>query len=124
MPIRTKRVYELAAAEDGVRFLVDRLWPRGLKKTELCLDGWLRDAAPSDALRRWFAHEPDKWREFRGRYFAQLDAHPEVTLPILSAAARGRVTLVFGASDVDHNNAVALRDYLEARYAETARLPI
>lgn len=115
MAIRTKRVYEPAAAEDGTRFLVDRLWPRGLKKTAVRINGWLKDVAPSNELRRWFAHDPAKWPEFRRRYFAELDAHPEVVQPILDPAACGRVTLLFSASDTEHNNAVALQEYLEAK---------
>ena len=109
-----KRAYEPAAPEDGVRFLVDRLWPRGAKKSALRLDDWLKDVAPSDKLRRWFAHEPKKWLEFRQRYFAELDAKPEAWAPIRASAGHGRVTLVFAARDAEYNNAVALKQYLEA----------
>ncbi|HLK47694.1 MAG TPA: DUF488 domain-containing protein [Bryobacteraceae bacterium] len=109
-----KRVYEKAAPEDGVRFLVEKLWPRGIKKTDLRLDGWLKDVAPSDALRRWFAHDAKKWAEFRRRYFAELEKHPEAWGPLRSAAQRGRVTLVYSSHDAEHNNAVALREYLES----------
>jgi uncharacterized protein YeaO (DUF488 family) len=115
MSIRTKRVYEAPTPEDGSRFLVDRLWSRGLKKDALPLDGWLKDAAPSDALRRWFQHDPVKWPEFRRRYIAELDRHPEPVQTLLNSAARGPVTLLFGASDITHNNAVVLKEYLEAR---------
>lgn len=117
MAIRTKRVYEPAAAEDGVRFLVDRLWPRGVKKEPLRLDGWLKDAAPSDDLRRWFKHDPARWREFQRRYGAELDQRPAALRPILDAAARGPVTLLFSARNVEHNNAVALAEYLKRRRA-------
>src|SRR5689334_3014596 len=103
-----KRVYEEAAPDDGVRFLVERLRPRGVKKTDLKMDAWLRDVAPSDALRRWFAHDPQKWPEFCRRYFAELDSHPEAYEPIRSAARHGRVTLVYSSHDTEHNNAVAL----------------
>jgi len=110
-----KRAYEKAGQEDGARFLVERLWPRGVRKTELHVDAWLKDVAPTDALRRWFGHDPAKWEEFRKRYFAELDSHPEVLDAIRSAAHRGRVTLVYSAHDTEHNNAVALKEYLETR---------
>jgi uncharacterized protein YeaO (DUF488 family) len=112
--IALKRAYEKAAPEDGVRFLVERLWPRGIKKIDLRMDDWVKDVAPSDALRRWFAHDPKKWPAFRQRYFAELDSHPEVWEPIRSAARHGRVTLVYSAHDTEHNNAVALKEYLQA----------
>ena len=113
-----KRAYEKAAPEDGVRFLVERLWPRGVKKTDLRIDGWLKDVAPSDGLRRWFAHDPKKWPEFRRRYFAELDSHPEAWEPIHSAARHGRITLVYSAHDTEHNNAAALKEYLQARMGQ------
>lgn len=109
-----KRAYEEAGPEDGVRFLVERLWPRGVKKTDLRIDGWLKDVAPSDALRRWFGHDPKKWTDFRRKYFAELDRRPEAWEPILTTARHGRVTLVYSAHDTEHNNAVALKDYLDA----------
>jgi len=112
--IRTKRAYGPPAPQDGARFLVDRLWPRGLRKEDARIDGWLRDLAPTDALRRWFGHDPAKWSEFKRRYFAELDRKPEALRPLLEAARKGPVTLVFGARDPDHNNAVALKEYLEA----------
>ena len=86
-----------------------------MKKEALSLDGWLKDAAPSDALRRWFAHDTAKWEEFRSRYFAELDAHPEAWQPLLAGARRGPVVLLYSARDTEHNSAVALRDYLRAR---------
>jgi uncharacterized protein YeaO (DUF488 family) len=109
-----KRAYEKAGPADGTRYLVERLWPRGVKKTELHIEGWLKDAAPSDALRRWFGHDPEKWPEFRRRYFAELDSHPEACEQLRSAGRRSRVTLVYSAHDTEHNNAVALKEYLEA----------
>jgi uncharacterized protein YeaO (DUF488 family) len=109
-----KRAYEKASPEDGVRYLVERLWPRGIKKADLPLDGWLKDAAPSDGLRRWFAHDPKKWPEFRKRYFAELDQHPEAWRPIENAARHGRVTLIYSTRDPEHNNAVALKEYILA----------
>lgn len=112
--IRTKRVYEPATAEDGVRFLVDRLWPRGVKKAQLPLDAWLKEVAPSDALRRWFGHDERRWDEFQRRYFAELDEKPDAWQPILDMAQRGTVTLVFAASAPETNHAVALKRYLDA----------
>lgn len=108
-----KRVYDPMDAADGARFLVDRLWPRGVRKDRLELADWLKDLAPSDALRRWFGHDPDKWDEFRRRYHAELDARQASVDPLRAAARHGNVTLLFGAHDVRHNNAVALREYLE-----------
>jgi uncharacterized protein YeaO (DUF488 family) len=113
--IALKRVYDKAAPEDGVRFLVERLWPRGIKKTDLRLDDWLKDVAPSSGLRQWFSHDPKKWSEFQQRYFAELGSHPEACEPIRSAARHGRVTLIYSSHDPEHNNAVALKEYLTAR---------
>lgn len=115
--IQVKRVYDSPTQEDGTRFLVERLWPRGLKKEALRLDGWLKDVAPSDKLRRWFAHDPAKWNEFWRRYFAELDGKPEAWRPILQAVRQGNVTLLFSARDTEHNNAVALRAYVEKQLA-------
>jgi uncharacterized protein YeaO (DUF488 family) len=117
--IRIKRVYEPPEPGDGARFLIDRLWPRGCRKDSLQLTGWLKDAAPSDALRKWFAHDPARWEEFKRRYFAELDRKPEAWRPLVEAARRGPLTLVYGARDAAHNNAVALRGYLEARLRQT-----
>lgn len=113
-----KRAYEKAAPDDGTRFLVERLWPRGIKKTGLQVEAWLKDVAPSDALRRWFAHDPKKWPEFRRRYFEELDRNPEVWEPIRSAARQGRVTLVYSTHDTEHNNAVALKEYMQAHLGQ------
>lgn len=113
--IYLKRAYEEASPEDGHRVLVDRLWPRGIKKTELALDGWLKEIAPSDKLRRWFAHDASKWDEFRRRYFIELDSRPQVWREIGDVVRnRRRVTLVYSAHDTEHNNAVALKEYLKA----------
>ncbi|MGY1680280.1 DUF488 domain-containing protein [Geodermatophilus sp. SYSU D01176] len=111
--IRTVRVYELDPGAAGARFLVDRVWPRGVARDALALDGWLRDAAPSDELRRWFGHDPARWPEFRRRYVTELDARPEAWAPLRAAAAAGDVLLLYAARDREHNNAVVLRDHLE-----------
>jgi uncharacterized protein YeaO (DUF488 family) len=110
--IALKRVYDPPAASDGHRFLAERLWPRGMKKEALKLDGWLREVAPSTALRQWFGHDPVRWEEFERRYHAELDAHPEAWQQILDAAEAGPITLLFSARDTVHNNVVALRTYL------------
>lgn len=111
--LRTKRVYERPARDDGYRVLVDRLWPRGLKKEEAKVDLWLMDIAPSGELRKWFGHDPARWLEFKRRYFMELDKKAELAEKI----PRGEktVTLLFGARDEEHNNAVALREYLQKR---------
>jgi len=121
--IQTKRVYELHAAADGTRFLVERLWPRGIAKAALEMDGWLRDVAPSTELRRWFNHDPERWMEFKRRYVAELDAHSDAWKPILAKARRGRVTLLYSAHDVEHNNAVVLRDFLNRKVKARRKKP-
>lgn len=93
-----KRVYESARAADGKRFLVERLWPRGVKNSLLKVEGWLREVAPSTELRKWFNHDPARWNEFRRRYFVELDAHAEVVQPLLEAARQGKVTLVYSST--------------------------
>ena len=113
--IQLRRAYDRIDADHGKRFLVERLWPRGIKKTELRIDGWLKDVAPSTALRQWFSHDPAKWNEFRRRYFAELDNNAEAWGQLLHAAQRGRVTLIYSSHDQEHNNAVALKDYLDAK---------
>ena len=113
--IQIKRVYDPAASSDGFRMLVERLWPRGMKKENAKLDAWLKDVAPSTELRKWFSHDPAKWPEFQRRYAAELDQHPEAWQPILDAAKKGKVTLLFSSHDADHNNVVALKKYLENR---------
>lgn len=110
--ITTKRVYESADPSDGTRILVERLWPRGMRKEELTLDGWIKDVAPNTDLRRWFGHDPAKWEEFRNRYYAELDAHPTAWQPLLEAARKGNVTLLYSARDTEHNNAAALKEYM------------
>jgi GMP synthase (glutamine-hydrolysing) len=113
--IKVKRVYETPVPSEGLCFLVDRLWPRGLKKEALRGALWVKEVAPSDALRRWYGHDPRKWKEFGRRYFAELDSKRETWEPILEAARRGGVVLLYSARDAEHNNAVALRDYLATK---------
>ena len=113
--LKLKRIYEPPDATDGARFLVDRLWPRGVSKEHAELDAWLKEAAPSDALRKWYAHDPAKWNEFRRRYFAELAAEPRHLDPLIEAARKGAVTLVFAAKDPQLSNARALKEFLEER---------
>ena len=119
--IRVKRVYEPSEKNDGVRFLVDHLWPRGLKKESLHVERWIKLVSPSNKLRSWFGHEPVKWKEFRRRYFAELDEQPDTWEALLEAAREKDITLVFSARDIEHNNAVALKSYLEKKLAGKAR---
>lgn len=111
--IRIKRAYEAPSKADGVRVLVDRLWPRGVTKAKARVDLWLKDVAPSDALRKWFGHEPERWPQFKKRYAAELKSHAGAlkTLRALERE-RGTLTLLFAAKDEEHNNAVALRERL------------
>jgi uncharacterized protein YeaO (DUF488 family) len=126
--IGLRRAYDPPGEDDGWRVLVDRIWPRGMKRERLRLDGWEKDAAPSPGLRRWFGHDPAKWPEFRARYFAELDSRPEDLAELRARMRRGPLTLVYAARDREHNHAVALRDYLldpdrDARRAEYASPP-
>jgi uncharacterized protein YeaO (DUF488 family) len=111
--IRIKRVYDLPAKEDGARFLVERLWPRGMKKEAVRMAAWCKEVAPSNELRRWFRHDPDKWKEFQRRYRAELAANWAACQPLLDAAEQGEITLLYSAHDREHNNAVVLMSYLE-----------
>ena len=113
--IRLKRAYDPADVTDGRRVLVDRLWPRGVTKSSLHLDAWAKDVAPSPELRRWFGHVPEHWTEFRKRYLEELRAREEAWRPLLSAARRGRVTLVYAARDEVRSGAVVLKAFLEQR---------
>ena len=113
--LKLKRAYEPEARSDGTRILVERLWPRGLSRKTLHIDAWLKDVAPSTGLRQWFSHDPEKWPRFRARYFQELDAKPEAWRPIATAARRGTVTLIYSSRDTTHNNAVALKEYLERK---------
>ena len=113
--IQIKRVYESQSAADGARFLVERLWPRGVTKAALEMDAWLKDAAPSTELRRWFNHDPQRWTEFKRRYRSELVANPGAWAPVLAKARSGPVTLLYSAHDLEHNNAIVLLDFLNAR---------
>jgi uncharacterized protein YeaO (DUF488 family) len=113
--LRIKRVYEAQESDDGARYLVERLWPRGIKKENLIMDAWLKEVAPSPDLRRWYGHDLTKWEEFQRRYRAELDADPSVWKPLLEASRRGNVTLLYAARDTEHNSALVLKIYLEER---------
>jgi uncharacterized protein YeaO (DUF488 family) len=113
--IQIKRVYEPTVKADGQRFLVERLWPRGIKKEALRMTAWLKDVAPSNELRQWFNHEPAKWKEFQRRYRAELNGKPETWEPLLETAKTGAVTLLFSAHDLEHNNAQVLKTFLEGQ---------
>lgn len=115
MTIRIKRVYEAPAPADGLRVLVDRLWPRGVAKEAARIDHWLKEVAPSDELRRWFGHDPERWEGFRERYVEELDRNVEAVALLREWARGGTLTLVYGARDEEHNQAVALRDFLVSR---------
>jgi uncharacterized protein YeaO (DUF488 family) len=116
-----KRVYDEASDQIGTRFLVERLWPRGIKKSDLSNTEWLKEVAPTAELRKWFHHDPKRWEEFRKRYFAELESYEEVTRPILSAARKGTVTLLYSSHDTEHNNAVALKEFLEQHFHSADR---
>lgn len=121
--VKLKRAYEAANSSDGARFLVERLWPRGVKKTVLRVDAWLKEVAPSTSLRQWFNHAPKKWEEFQRRYRQELDANPDALRTIINAAEQGTATLVYSSHDTAHNNAVALKKYLEEKLTRNAGSP-
>jgi uncharacterized protein YeaO (DUF488 family) len=114
MPISLKRVYEKASPEDGKRILVERLWPRGLKKEEARIDEWLRDLAPSNELRKWFGHDPSKWNQFKERYWKELNKNQDAILKLAKECREKKVTFVFAAKEQQYNNAVALKEYIES----------
>jgi uncharacterized protein YeaO (DUF488 family) len=113
--VRVKRVYVPPAADDGLRVLVDRVWPRGMTKERLHADLWMKDIAPGAPLRKWFGHDPAKWDEFRKRYLRELEGKAELIAELRRAGAKRTVTLLFAAHDEEHNNAVALAEYLHTR---------
>jgi len=112
--IKVERIYS-APESDGFRILVDRLWPRGLSKDEVKLDMWLKEIGPSNELRKWFGHDPDNWNEFKYKFFQELDQKKELVDQIVARAEEGDVLLLFGAKDEEHNNAVALKEYIDSR---------
>jgi uncharacterized protein YeaO (DUF488 family) len=111
--IRTKRAYDPPEKKDGVRYLVDRLWPRGIKKEDLQIEDWLKDIAPSHELRKQYKHDPERWSEFKKKYFSELKEHEDLVAHLKGKAKNGTVTLVYAARDTERNNAEALREYLE-----------
>ncbi len=111
--IRTKRAYDPPSKSDGKRILIDRLWPRGIKKEDAKIDEWIRDAAPSTELRKWFSHDPAKWNEFRRRYKDELKERADLLQRLRKESRKGTITLVFAAKDSDHANAVVLKEVLE-----------
>ena len=115
MSIRVKRIYAAPEEDDGFRALVDHLWPRGLKKEDARIDRWFKEIAPTAGLRKWFGHDPEKWEEFKRRYFEELDTHQEAVNELIEIARKTTVTLLFAAKNEEFNNAVALRDYIEKR---------
>lgn len=115
MLIKAKRIYDAPAADDGMRILVDRLWPRGMKKDGATFDLWLKEIAPSDALRQWFGHDPAKWAEFKKRYFAELRIKQDSVAVLRQHAQADAVTLLYSAKDEKHNNAMALLEYLQSQ---------
>jgi uncharacterized protein YeaO (DUF488 family) len=113
--VKMKRAYERPSAEDGTRVLVDRLWPRGVKKSDAAIDHWVKELAPSTELRKWFGHDPARWKEFRERYAAELPQHRDELVRLAELARQGPITLVYSAHDEIHNDAVVLRDTLLGR---------
>ena len=113
MNIKIKRAYEQPHNDDGLRILVDRLWPRGLTKEKASIDLWLKEIAPSTELRKWFAHDPDKWKRFRGRYETEISHKPDLIKVLKEKARAGTITLIYGARDEKHNEALVLKQFLE-----------
>lgn len=119
--VRIKRIYDAPETSDGARVLVDRLWPRGVRKSEARLDQWMKALAPSNDLRRWFAHDPERWDVFRKRYRDELAQHPEMLTELLGYCRRSPVTLLYASRDTEHNQAVVLKEVLDEEIAEAAR---
>ncbi len=119
--IKIKRVYDEPSRDDGKRILIDRLWPRGLKKKDAQIDEWVKEVAPSNELRKWFNHDPNRWAEFRKRFFTELRGKQDLVEELVSAARKGTVTLLFGSKEERFNNAVALREYIESRVKPSER---
>lgn len=112
---RIKRIYEAVDQDDGTRVLVDRVWPRGMTKAKAAVDLWLKDIAPSAALRTWFGHDPERWPSFQSRYHKELDRNAAAVDQLVELMKKGKVTLLYGARDEEHNNAIALKGYLDKR---------
>ena len=112
MILNIKRIYDEPSGSDGVRVLVDRLWPRGIKKKDSEIHHWFKELAPSGELRRWFDHDPDKWNEFKRRYFIELEANKKSLSELMKLADNNRITLLYGSRETSFNNAVALREYV------------
>lgn len=119
--ILLKRAYDGATRTDGKRFLVERLWPRGIRKSALSLEDWFKEVAPSTKLRKWFSHDPAKWSDFQRRYRAELESQPLVWKPLLDAARKGTITLVYSSHDTEHNNAVALKQFLQSKLSKVRK---
>lgn len=111
--IRIKRVYEAAQEEDGVRILVDRLWPRGISKEKAAIDKWMKEIAPSDKLRKWFSHDPKKWKQFKERYLKELESKTDLIEELRHPSKKGTLTLLYSAKDELHNQALVLKEFLE-----------
>ena len=114
MQIKIKRAYESPSSDDGYRILVDRLWPRGISKEKAKVDFWPKELAPSTELRHWYGHDPEKWAEFKSRYFAELDGNPELVNELLDYVDKGTVTFVYSSKEQRLNNAIALKEYVES----------
>ncbi len=120
--IKIKRIYDPPSKDDGKRILVDRLWPRGIRREDAKIDEWLKDIAPSDELRKWFSHEPSKWQEFKSRYKKELKDKSDLIERLRSESKSGTITLLFAAKDMEHNNAVVLKEVIERGAPESRRL--
>ena len=116
MKIKLKRVYDSASKEDGMRVLVERLWPRGIKKSNLVMDAWLKDVAPSTNLRKWFSHDLAKWEQFQQKYATELDKNTKALAPIIHKLTHETITLLYSSKDCEHNSAVCLKNYLENKF--------
>jgi uncharacterized protein YeaO (DUF488 family) len=121
--LRIKRVYEAPAKDDGTRVLVDRIWPRGLSKQQAAIDEWIKEIAPTSALRSWFGHDPQRWPEFRERYFKELGSSADAVSRLVDLMSDRPVTLLFAARDTERNNAAVLAEYMKSRKPEHVRPP-
>ena len=115
MSISIKRIYDAPSTDDGYRVLVDQLWPRGLKKEDARIDRWVKEIAPTTELRKWYNHDPEKWTEFKRRYFEELDKHSDIVTELIAKIKEGKVTFLFSSKELRLNNAVALKEYIEKK---------